>query len=128
MCLIIAGQAAKIRSALLETEGMLHSIFKTNPDGIGIMYATHHKGKPILKIVKKLPNTLAAAEQFIARMPDDARQCAIHFRWTTHGDTNLDNCHPYTVLEGQVALMHNGVLSTGNDKDKTKSDTWHFIE
>lgn len=128
MCLIIAGKAAKIRDALLNTEGMLLSIFKSNPDGIGVMYATKHKDERLLKVVKKLPNSLEQARDFISRMPDDTRQCAIHFRWTTHGHTDLENCHPYTVLENQVALMHNGVLSTGNSKDTSKSDTWHFIE
>jgi hypothetical protein len=26
-----------------------------------------------------------------------------------------------------VAMMHNGILSTGNAKDTSKSDTWHYI-
>jgi hypothetical protein len=37
------------------------------------------------------------------------------------------NCHPYDVIPGFIAMMHNGVLHTGNAADKTKSDTWHFI-
>lgn len=123
MCLIIAGQAVKIRNALLNTENMLLDIFRSNPDGIGIMYATKNK----LKIVKRLPKSLDEARTFIERMPQDTRQLAIHFRWTTHGDTNLENCHPYTVVPNEVALMHNGVLATGNAADKSKSDTWHFI-
>lgn len=124
MCLIITGSANKVRTALLETEGLLLDVFKTNPDGIGVMYATKNK----LKIVKTLPKSLEDAQKFIERMPTDERSLAIHFRWTTHGDTDLVNCHPYTVVEGEVALMHNGVLRTGNSKDKSKSDTWHFIE
>jgi hypothetical protein len=40
----------------------------------------------------------------------------------------LENCHPYPILPNKLALMHNGVLSTGNRNDVTKSDTWHFIE
>lgn len=124
MCLIITGQASKVRTTLLDTEGLLLDIFKTNPDGIGVMYATKNK----LKIVKKLPQSLEQARQFIERMPTDERLMAIHFRWTTHGDTDLENCHPYTVVEGEVALMHNGVLRYGNADDRTKSDTWHFIK
>lgn len=51
----------------------------------------------------------------------------IHLRWRTHGDTDLANCHPYYCGNG-IFLMHNGVLSDANNYDKTKSDTWHFIE
>lgn len=123
MCLIITGTSAKIRSTLLDTHSLLSDIFTSNPDGIGIMYATT-KG---LKVVKQLPKSLADATHFISKLPNDDRELAIHFRWTTHGHTDLTNCHPYDVIPGYVAMMHNGILHTGNDADKTKSDTWHFI-
>jgi hypothetical protein len=80
-----------------------------------------------LKVVKVLPKSLADATQFITKLPNDDRELAIHFRWTTHGHTDLTNCHPYDVIPGYVAMMHNGILHTGNDADKSKSDTWHFI-
>jgi len=123
MCLIITGTSAKIRSTLLNTHGMLSDIYTSNPDGIGIMYATT-KG---LKVTKVLPKSVADATQFISRLPTDDRELAIHFRWTTHGHTDLTNCHPYDVVKGYVGMMHNGVLHTGNAADKAKSDTWHFI-
>lgn len=124
MCLIITGKSAKIRSTLLDTNGLIADIHTSNPDGIGIMYSTT-KG---LKVVKVLPKSLADATAFITKLPNDDRELAIHFRWTTHGDTDLINCHPYDVVPGYVAMMHNGVLKTGNAADTTKSDTWHFIK
>ena len=124
MCLIITGKSNKIRATLTETKGLLGDIYTTNPDGIGIMYATT-KG---LKISKTLPKNIAEAQSFINRLPNDERELAIHFRWTTHGNTDMDNCHPYDVLTGYVAMMHNGILHTGNTADTTKSDTWHFIK
>jgi hypothetical protein len=124
MCLIITGQSNKIRATLTNTHGLLSDIFASNPDGIGIMYATT-KG---LKIVKTLPKNYADAFAFIGKLPDDDRELAIHFRWTTHGNTDLTNCHPYDVVNGYVAMMHNGILHTGNKADATKSDTWHFIK
>ena len=123
MCLIITGKSAKIRSTLLDTPSLISDIYTSNPDGIGIMYATT-KG---LKVVKVLPKSVADATQFINKLPNDDRELAIHFRWTTHGHTDLTNCHPYDVVPGYVAMMHNGVLHTGNAADKSKSDTWHFI-
>ena len=124
MCLIITGKSNQIRATLTKTHGLLGDIFTSNPDGIGIMYATT-KG---LKIVKTLPKNYADAFAFISKLPDDDRELAIHFRWTTHGNTDLTNCHPYDVVNGYVAMMHNGILHTGNKADTTKSDTWHFIK
>jgi hypothetical protein len=123
MCLIISGAANKVRSVLLNTPGMLSDIFSSNEDGIGYMYGS----KKGLKVVKSLPKNLQQATDFIQRIPNDDRAFAIHFRMTTHGHTDLDNCHPYDVVPGYMAMMHNGIFSTGNAADRTKSDTWHFI-
>jgi predicted glutamine amidotransferase len=123
MCLIITGQSAKVRSTLLNTHGLLSDIFTSNPDGIGFMYGSA-KG---LKVTKTLPKNLGDANAFIQRIPNDDREIAIHFRWTTHGKTDMVNCHPYDVIPGFIAMMHNGILHTGNAADKDKSDTWHFI-
>ena len=124
MCLIITGKSSQVRATLLETKGMLKDIYTSNSDGIGYMYGT----KDGLKVVKFLPKSMADAEACIKRMPSDERDIAIHFRMTTHGDTDLTNCHPYDVVPGYVAMMHNGVLHTGNKPDESKSDTWHFIK
>ena len=124
MCLIITGKSSQVRSTLLDTHGLLSDIFTSNPDGIGFMYGTA-KG---LKVTKTLPKNLGDATAFIQRLPNDDREIAIHFRWTTHGKTDMLNCHPYDVIPGFIAMMHNGVLHTGNAADKNKSDTWHFIQ
>lgn len=124
MCLIITGKSSKVRSTLLDTHGLLSDVFTSNPDGIGFMYGTA-KG---LKVTKTLPKNLGDATAFIQRLPQDDREIAIHFRWTTHGKTDMLNCHPYDVIPGFIAMMHNGVLHTGNAADKSKSDTWHFIK
>lgn len=123
MCLIITGSAHDIRSTLLNTIGLLEDIFKTNSDGVGAMYATTKHG---LRVVKDLPRDAAACTAFIRRLPDDDRDLAIHFRWRTHGATDLENCHPYMVKPG-LAMMHNGILAHGNAADPSKSDTWHYI-
>jgi hypothetical protein len=124
MCLLITGKSAQIRATLLDTKGLLDDIFKSNADGVGAMYTN---GKGALRTPKVLPKSLKAARAFIASLPKDDRSIAIHWRMKTHGDIDLENCHPYDVLPGQVALMHNGVLSQGNKADVTKSDTWHYI-
>lgn len=124
MCLIIAGKSGQIRSTLLNTKGMLEDIYKSNSDGWGVMY----KNKKGLKIVKVLTNSLPDVVRLVDSFPQDDRNLVLHARMKTHGDINLDNCHPYVVIPGKLAMAHNGVLATGNDADPTRSDTYHFIQ
>jgi hypothetical protein len=124
MCLIITGTSKNIRSTLLETAGLIEDIYSSNSDGVGFMYAT----KKGLKVIKRMPRSAAEVATMVRSMPTDDRNLAIHFRYTTHGDTNLDNCHPYDVVPGFIAMMHNGILHTGNAADKARSDTYHFIK
>ena len=123
MCLIVQGKANLVRSTLLQTSGLIESIYQKNGDGLGIMYGTTDG----VKVVKKIPHNADAFRDLITRMPDDEREVALHARWRTHGDINHENTHPYPV-NGHSYLMHNGVLHTGNSSDLKKSDTWHFIK
>lgn len=126
MCLIIAGNANKVRNALLGTPGLLADIFDSNKDGIGSM-VTSDDGA--LVVAKALPKDLSEAAEFIKQLPETDRDLALHFRMRTHGDIDLTNCHPYPILDGHVHMMHNGVIRNIDDSsDKTKSDTWHYIE
>jgi hypothetical protein len=104
--------------------------YQRNQDGIGIMYAQ----AGLLHYVKELPRNAEEAVKFY-RKHAEGRDCFIHFRMQTHGDVDLTNCHPYPVQgfeefgpeEDPLLLMHNGILSSGNDADTSKSDTWHYI-
>lgn len=124
MCQIITGSAKKVKQVLLHHPDVLESIYGYNSDGFGAMWANRDG----LKIVKIVPRTIEDVRSVIRSLPDDDRNVACHARLTTHGDTNLDNCHPYTVAPGKVAMMHNGILHTGNAADTKRSDTWHFIQ
>ena len=105
----------------------LNDFYSSNQDGVGVMYA--HNNELIIK--KILP---VSAQDFIDfyRAEIQGRRCAFHLRMRTHGATDLINCHPYKLLDRDahgidMALMHNGILSSGNARDVTKSDTWHYI-
>jgi hypothetical protein len=126
MCLIITGPAGKVRNTLLQTPTLLADIVDSNKDGIGSMYASDDG---VVVVAKMVPKDLAEARAFIEQLPEADRDLALHFRMRTHGDVDLTNCHPYPVLDGQLHLMHNGVIHHVDDKsDLTKSDTWHYIE
>lgn len=122
MCLLIHKPAATTF-----TDEELRDFYKRNNDGFGFMYPKEGR----LHIYKQV----APVESFIAAFRErEDKEMFIHLRMRTHGDVDIHNCHPYPVLTreegkalGPVWLMHNGVLSSGNDKDKSKSDTWHYI-
>lgn len=127
MCMLITGKSNATKSLLLSTAGLMDSLYHHNSDGLGLMYAKPNGTTTKLHVTKRLPKDLTAATQIIQSLPDDDRQVAIHWRMRTHGNIDLDNCHPYMV-NGSTFMMHNGVLHTGNKADTTKSDTWHFIK
>lgn len=123
MCQIFAGPVADVKSLLLDTPGLIENVFAYNSDGVGYMYAAGGR----LVTQKIVPATAAQARVFIESLPDGGSDAAVHFRMTTHGDTDHTNAHPYPVVDG-VALIHNGILSHGNAADRTKSDTWHYTQ
>ena len=116
MCILIKHSAQTSFS-----DALLRDFFTHNPDGFGIMYGDGKK----LHVTK----TMGSVEEVIQLYRDiaEGRDCVIHYRMRTHGNTDLDNCHPYRVTD-DLWMAHNGVLATGNKSDPTKSDTWHFIE
>ncbi len=116
MCLLV-----KQPATTAFTDDFLRDVYQKNSDGLGVMYAEGGE----LQIYKALPTK---AQDFIDfyREHAEGRDCVWHARMQTHGDIDLNNCHPYRVTD-DIWMAHNGVLSTGNHQDKTKSDTWHFI-
>jgi hypothetical protein len=123
MCLIIH------KPASLELhESWLRDFYVRNKDGYGFMYSEGGR----LYVHKSLGDVERFVTAFKARM---GKELLVHLRMRTHGDIDLDNCHPYEVLTpalggvlGAVWMMHNGVLSSGNQADTKKSDTWHYIQ
>ena len=122
MCLLIIQPENSKRLS----DEWLADFYASNSDGIGVMYAENNK----LVVKKAVPKNLKAYIKFY-RKHIEGKKCAWHSRFTTHGDTDMNNCHPYQVFSEEdgypLWLMHNGVLSTGNAKDTSKSDTWHYI-
>lgn len=92
-----------------------------NPDGIGVMWLEDG----VVRVEKALPKSDAEVWEFYEKYVQ-GKDCALHLRLKTHGAIDSENCHPYAIPDTNTWLMHNGILATGNAKDKTKSDTWHY--
>ena len=99
--------------------------FRPNSDGWGVMYP---KGDGTLRIIKGVYD-MKTIKRVFALVGD--RPMAMHFRMATHGAVDIENCHPFRLLSKEkhgrdLAMMHNGVLRTPTDSDRSRSDTWHF--
>jgi len=131
MCLIIVATPTKIQS-LLDNTPFLDSVLQWNNNGVGVMAYAPKSRLPLtwrkeissvsgIEMLKKFVQKYAYAESI-----------AIHFRMRTHGDTTINNVHPFVsshAKNDKVVLMHNGILrpfcleATGE-----ASDTKLFVE
>lgn len=103
------------------TKGQLKIMWDSNPDGAGFMYAEGGK----VQIVKGLM-TLDALWNAI-QDAGPLRKMVIHFRVKTHGAISQELTHPFWITEGQLGMVHNGVIRPlVNETSETESDTAVF--
>ena len=119
MCLLIVQkQKNKV------TKKQFKNAWERNNDGVG--YSFVKNGKIVTK--KYLDDD--GFKKFLKSINSDVNRHGdespflIHFRYTTHGATNLKNCHPFRVSDDLV-FGHNGCIN-GVDDDFEKSDTAVF--
>jgi predicted glutamine amidotransferase len=126
MCVIIQGNKKDITDQILET------CFISNRDGFGLMYIDQNNNLITEKLYTKKLSKIKKV--FKKHLPNIISNVALHFRFTTVGTTNNFNSHPFKVLEKSkgdlfdLSLMHNSPAISRLEIDKTKSDTFHFVE
>lgn len=139
--------------AICQPEGvktLSRSVFdecaRTNDDGLGMAWIDW--SKPEGQRLRIWRSTKSGAGKFdVAHFHEKYRLLhhqfgkrspfILHFRYTTHGETNQDNCHPFRV-KPNLAMVHNGILTMPNKGQGIKnlfhsrdirpeySDTWHY--
>ena len=121
MCIAIYKPSGKeISKATLQT------CFDNNNDGCGFAYINQSQEKHSIELFKYMEFESFYTNYSEAVIEHCNSDFLIHFRITSHGTTELFNCHPFKVDDDHV-FIHNGIISSV-PRDKRKSDTQMFNE
>jgi len=101
--------------AILNTKGttlkkqLLNNCWENNGDGAGILYIDNYNQ---LQTFKTLDSFDEFYENYISiKQTFGKRNILLHFRISTHGVINRDNCHPF-IVDDNVGFIHNGMISS----------------
>lgn len=119
MCLAVYCPAGKIVPV-----DYLREAFKNNPHGAGFSYIDE-KFKIRRERFMKFDDFLVAYED-AKKQYGDSSPFSIHFRYATHGKTDIDNVHPF-MYGNDTSVIHNGIIDCLIPK-KRMSDTASFVE
>jgi len=105
------------------THEEMSTAWANNPDGAGFTYVAD--GSLVTYRTRKLSKLIGAYDDAVAAF-GDASHFMVHFRYATHGTTNLNNVHPFAQDE-HTMVIHNGILPTPTLGDG-RSDTATFVQ
>lgn len=98
----------------------------SNQDGMGAVIVNPEGGFTVLKSMNK-----EDAWNIVEEVNRQGLEAYVHYRMATHGDIDLDMCHPFIInhpTAGDIAVIHNGILyNTPDLGDKSHSDTHQFV-
>src|SRR5437763_13241453 len=121
MCGIVAYVGRKIAQPLL-IEGLKRLEYR-GYDSAGIAVIDERGGLHIRRAVGRI-SVLEEAVNHAKPLPP-AKIGMAHTRWATHGAPTEVNAHPHTDDDGQIALVHNGIIENYAALKKFLTDKGH---
>lgn len=88
------------------TKASFERCFEKHPDGLGIMYPENGK----LVTWRHVDDLEGLYARYLVARSHKA-PVAMHFRRATKGSVMTENCHPFEILPGEFAFMHNGTIT-----------------
>lgn len=121
MCLAIV---TKPESKLSDIENSIRLAWDSNPHGSGFAYANDGA----VEIESGFMTVDALIERLNVAFVEYSSSSSflIHLRFTSAGETGIDNCHPFKV--GNYAMIHNGTVNKFVIAKDKKSDTAYMAE
>jgi len=71
----------------------------------------------VLSTVKR-PGKIAVLEEALRGKVKESHCGIAHTRWATHGPPNEPNAHPHESMDGDIALVHNGIIENAGSLRK----------
>ena len=133
MCII----AVKPAHHKMIDENNIETMFNTNPDGAGYMYAYNNRVH-IEKGFMTLKELLNSLDNLKKKINIEEIPLILHFRISTSGKVDGATCHPFPVTSDLNALRkthvitnlgmaHNGIICDFEEKKSIYSDTQLFV-
>jgi predicted glutamine amidotransferase len=116
MCIAILN-----KKRILKKEVFLNS-WDNNPDGFGMAYVEQGQ----IKIYKNLVNVEESYNEYLKVRKNTRLPVMLHFRISTSGKKDMENCHPFYVNQDLV-FCHNGILGIKTTAEKNDTRTFNDI-
>lgn len=120
----------------LPSEDILRICFKNNPHGVGFALFRNNQ----IYLYKGFFTFAGFMKELKNIEPTKEEPMLIHFRVATHGKINIENCHPFPIVDkfykmlnpikvftNTDVLVHNGKLNINITSNKF-SDSMHFAK
>ncbi|MBX6330263.1 MAG: glutamine--fructose-6-phosphate transaminase (isomerizing) [Gemmatimonadaceae bacterium] len=118
MCGIVGYIGPRIASPLL-IEGLKRLEYRGyDSAGVAIM-----NGKGVE--TRKAAGKIVELESLVAAAPVHGTLGIAHTRWATHGAPNFCNAHPQVSCDGDIAVVHNGIIENGSALRQALEDVGH---